>query len=216
MASPRGCVQYLQRPNPTRGQEGEQKETLGVENCSVCTANRCKSKEVTAVFILQRRGTIRAWNSGCRRAATMRITSSHTSRCNLLPIIHKRKLRQWYPVEPFHSTTTFIHHIPVFIYSIGGSFLLLKATDLRPKRAASEGEAAGEKQKIPFITSEEPRRFPGTFTVFIINREYAQFSSGWNRHSSRRPEEKKRLNLSIIFTLRSEMFSMFKNLIKKD
>lgn len=64
--------------------------------------------------------------------------------------------------------------------------------DLRPATA----------QKIVFVTSEEPRRSPGT--AFIINRKYAE-----RRHSSRHPEEKQRFNLSLIFTRRSEMFCIF-------
>lgn len=72
-----------------------------------------------------------------------------------------------------------------------------------------------ENRSSSFIAPEEPRRFPGTFTVFIINRKYAQFSSRRNRRSSGQPEDKQPLNLSVIVARRSEAFCIFNNLIKR-
>lgn len=50
--------------------------------------------------------------------------------------------------------------------------------DLEQGRVARK--AAGGKQKTLFITSEEAARFPGTFTMSIIDRKYAL-----NRHSQK-------------------------------
>lgn len=128
--------------------------------------------------------------SGCRWAATLKITRSCPSKCNLHPIIHKRKLGQCRACSlrnSLHSSDSRLHLFRSWLLPASES----DGFYAQPRiRTASEGKAAGGKQKIPFITSEEPRRFPGNFTVFIINRKYAQFSSGWNRHSSGHPQDK--------------------------
>lgn len=210
------CVQYLQKPDPSRGKKSQQKEPLGVEKCSVCTAKRSQIKgRNSCVYFAEVRTDPKrrppAWfpvdwrRGGGRHPEHYHLL--HRTKCNLHPIIHKRKLRQRYPVDPVGDATS----DSVFVR---GSFFRFRGLRIftpsrQYGRRAKEQQQEQKNRRSPFIT------FPGTFTVFIINRKYAEFSSGWNRHSSGPPEDKPPLNLSVIFTPPSEMVCIFNNPVKK-
>lgn len=149
------CVQYLQKPDPSRAKKSQQKEMLGVEKCSVCTAERSQIKgRNSCVYFAEVRTDLKrppplgvrlVGGGGGRHPEDYHL--QHRTKCNLQPIIHKQKLRQRYPVENRWRHNIRFRLRPRLL------FPLSRATDFYaqlPIWTASEGTAAGaKKQKIP-------------------------------------------------------------------
>lgn len=155
--------------------------------------------------------------SSCRLAATLKITSSYTSKCSLHLKIRKLKLRQWYPVNSrslgnnLHSSDSRLHLFSSRLLPVSESYEFFGQLRIW---TVSEGKAAGGKQKIPFITSVELRRFPGTFSMFIIGNMLRFHQAGTDIPAGTQKISHDQTFPSF-FTPPFEMFCIFNNLIKK-